>query len=80
MYFSYTCRIGAFVTGFVNRRGNSQSGAYIGSGVLSASAMNPLRNVELENTLKRVYWDADGRRHDRKELLDEGSVVGELAA
>lgn len=51
--------------GYTNRRGSWQRGAVIGPGPLPPDATMPQTDPLLEVTMKKYYWDSEGRRHTR---------------
>jgi len=51
--------------GYTNRRGSWQRGAVIGPGPLPPDATMPQTDPLLEVTMKKYYWDSEGRRHMR---------------
>ena len=48
-----------------NRRGKTKPGAYLGPGPLPPEALFAQRDPAVEKTMKRYYWDSEGRRHSR---------------
>jgi Ca2+-binding EF-hand superfamily protein len=48
-----------------NRRGVSKPGAYLGPGPLPPDALFAQRDPKVEKTLKKYYWDSEGRKHVR---------------
>ena len=51
--------------GYTNRRGSWQRGAVIGPGPLPPDATMPQTDPLLDLTMKKYYWDSEGRRHMR---------------
>lgn len=63
-----------------NRRGKTKHGAYIGPGPLPPDALFEQRDPAVEKTLKKFYWDSEGRRHsrpvdDENEDQDTASII-----
>ena len=54
--------------GFINLRGKWVRGPKIGAGPLPVNATSKLRDPRLELTLRKYYWDSEGRRHSRDEV------------
>eukprot|EP01031_Cornospumella_fuschlensis_P038327 gene38327-46577_t len=48
---------------YPNLRGKSQKGPVLGHGPLPPSATTKLKDPVIEQTIKRFYWDREGRRH-----------------
>jgi calcium-binding protein CML len=51
--------------GYTNRRGSWQRGAVIGPGPLPPDVTMPQTDPLLDVTMKKYYWDSEGRRHMR---------------
>lgn len=67
-------------SGNQNRRGKSKPGAYIGPGPLPPDALFAQRDPQVEKTLKRYYWDSEGRKHirpldDEEQDQDTASII-----
>ncbi len=67
-------------SGNQNRRGRSKPGAYLGPGPLPPDALFAQRDPRVEKTMKRYYWDSEGRRHvrppdDEEQDQDTASII-----
>jgi len=60
--------------GYVNLRGRWVPGPKIGAGPLPSTATSKLKDPRVDLTLKKYYWDTEGRRHSRDEINWEADM------